>query len=123
MERKLYFFVAISFTIAITVGSLISVNNVVELPPIRFLDKFLHISAYILLTLSWLFAYYKNSNLYKRGILIAITIFVYGIVIEVLQAAITTYRQADLLDMIANLIGIVIAWLFFNKIFPKNRMK
>ena len=123
MERKLYLFIAISFTIAITVGSLISVNNVVELPPVRFLDKFLHALAYFLVTLSWLLTFYKSIKLPNKGVLVAIVVFIYGIIIEVLQGTLTIYRQADYFDMLANLVGIVIAWLFFNIIFQKNRMK
>ncbi|MFK5958073.1 MAG: VanZ family protein [Lutibacter sp.] len=123
MERKLYFFIAVTFTIAITIGSLIPVTNVIELPSVKFIDKILHFTAYFTLTVSWLFAYYKSLKLYNKGFLIAIVLFVYGIIIEVLQGVLTTYRQADLLDIIANLIGIVTAWVFFNKIYHKNRMK
>ena len=124
MERKLYYSVAIFLTIAITVGSLISVKNVVELPAIHFFDKFLHFSAYFLLTLSWLIAFINKLTQQRKVIIIVVTVFIYGIIIEVLQGALTTYRQADLFDMFANLIGIVIAWLFFTFLFLKKyRMK
>ena len=123
MERKLYFFIAISFTVAIAIGSLISVNNSIEIPPVKNIDKFLHFTAYFTLTLSWLFAFYKSLKLHLKGIVIVIILFIYGIIIEVLQGVLTTYRQADLLDIVANSIGIVTAWVIFNKIFPKNRMK
>ena len=116
LERRLYFFIAISLTIGITIGSLISVKNVIEIPPVKFFDKFLHTSAYFMLTLSWLFAYKKSLKLKKKGILILITVFIYGIIIEVLQGVLTTYRQADYFDMLANLTGIIIAWLFFSLI-------
>jgi len=116
LERRLYFFIAISLTIAITIGSLISVKNVIEIPPVKFFDKFLHISAYFMLTLSWLFAYEKSLKLKKKGILILIAAFIYGTIIEVLQGVLTIYRQADYFDMLANLTGIIIAWLFFKLI-------
>ncbi|WP_456376002.1 VanZ family protein [Lutibacter sp.] len=120
MERKVYFLVAISFTIAITIGSLISVKNVIELPPVKFFDKFLHTSAYFLLTLSWLFTYIKSRRIKNKGILIAIIIFIYGIIIEILQGVLTIYRQADYFDILANFTGIVIAWVFFSIIFKKK---
>ena len=120
MERKLYFFVAISITIVITIGSLISINNVIKLPPVHYFDKFLHASAYFLLTLSWLFAFKKRIKLKKKFTLVLIIIFIYGIIIEVLQQSLTTYRQADLYDVFANLGGIIIAYAFFNLIFRRN---
>lgn len=123
MERKLYLFVAITLTIAVTIGSLISVNNVIEMPLVKFFDKFLHAFAYFLVTLSWLFVFDRSIKLPKKGVLITILVFIYGIIIEALQGTLTIYRQADFFDVLANLVGIVIAWVFFNLIFQKNRMK
>lgn len=120
LKRKIYLFVAICLTILITIGSLISVKNVIELPPVKFFDKFLHVSAYFLLTLSWLFAYAKSRRIKNKGILIAISIFVYGIIIEILQGALTIYRQADYFDILANFTGIVIALVFFTIIFQRK---
>ena len=124
MERKLYLFVAIFLTIVITIGSLISLKEVVKLPSVQFLDKLLHTSAYLVLTLSWLLAIIDKTILQKRTILVVFFVFIYGIIIEVLQGTLTTYRQADLYDMFANLAGVVIAWLFFTLFFSrKYRMK
>jgi len=123
LERKLYFFVAISLTILITIGSLISVEKVVEIPPVKFLDKLLHVSAYFLLTISWLFAFYKSLKLQGKRYLVGVFIFIFGIIIEIMQRVLTTFRQAELLDLFANLGGIVIACIFFSLIFNENRMK
>ena len=124
MERNLYFFVGILLTIVITIGSLISVKNVIELPPVNFADKYLHLLAYFLLTFSWLGACVERKIFFSKGVFVAILVFLYGIVIEVLQGVLTTYRQTDLYDLFANLAGIVIAWMFFNILFlKKTRMK
>ena len=124
MGRKLYLFVAISLTIVITIGSLITLNEVVKLPSVQFSDKLLHTSAYLVLTLSWLLAIIDKTILQKRTTLVVFFVFIYGIIIEVLQGTLTTYRQADLYDMFANLAGVVIAWLFFTLFFSrKYRMK
>lgn len=124
LERKLYYFVAISLTIAITIGSLISVKNVIELPTIHFFDKFLHFSAYFLLSLSWLIALNNKLTQQRTTIIIVVLVFIYGIIIEALQGALTTYRQADLFDLFANFTGIGNAWVFFTFIFSKKyRMK
>ncbi|PCH52017.1 MAG: hypothetical protein COC22_04760 [Flavobacteriaceae bacterium] len=90
------------------------------MPSVKYFDKFLHASAYFLLTLSWIFALKKNFKLKKKIRLVVVTIFIYGIIIEVLQGTLTTYRQADLHDVFANLGGIFIAYVFFNLIFQRN---
>jgi len=123
LERKLYFLIAIFFTVVITGGSLFKLNNIIELPSVNFIDKILHLSAYFVVTLSWLFAFYKSLKFSSRESLIITAIFIYGIIIEVLQGTLTSYRQADLLDIFANLTGIVIAWVLFSRIFSKNGMK
>jgi len=122
LERKIYYFIAIFLTIIITIGSLISVDKVVELPPVQFLDKLLHIAAYFFLALSWLLAT-KNVKQQNSIFVTVLVVFIYGIIIEVLQGVITNYRQTDLFDMLANLCGIVIAWLIFRLISQKIRMK
>ncbi|MBT8316459.1 MAG: VanZ family protein [Lutibacter sp.] len=94
-----------------------------KLPQVNFIDKILHFSAYFALTLSWQLAFYKSVKLKIKESLIIVAVFFYGIIIEVLQGALTSYRQADLLDIIANFIGIIIAWAFFRGFFFKNRMK
>ncbi|MBL4724333.1 MAG: VanZ family protein [Lutibacter sp.] len=101
-----------------------TLKEVVKLPSVQFLDKLLHTSAYFVLTLSWLLAIIDKILLQKRTILVVFFVFIYGIIIEVLQGTLTTYRQADLYDMFANLAGVVIAWLFFTLFFSrKYRMK
>lgn len=123
MERNFYFFIAFFLTILISVGSLISLDNTIKLPKVNFVDKILHLSAYFVLTLSWLLAFYKSEKLKIKVNLIIVAVFIYGIIIEVLQGVLTSYRQADLFDIFANLVGIIIAWAFFRGIFFKNRMK
>jgi len=123
LERNFYFFIAFFLTILISVGSLISLDNAIKLPQVNFIDKILHLSAYFALTSSWLFAFYKSEKLKINVNLIIVAVFIYGIIIEVLQGVLTSYRQADLLDIFANFIGIIIAWAFFVGIFSKNRMK
>ena len=96
-------------------------NNVVE-TNIHFFDKIVHIGAYLLLTLSWLRSYKKSATSLKNHFLIALAVFVYGIIIEVLQATLTNYRQADMYDMFANLVGITLAFLFFTVVLQKKQM-
>ncbi|WP_082703877.1 VanZ family protein [Lutibacter profundi] len=119
MERKLYFYSALLLTIVITIGSLISIPKL-EVTQVQISDKLVHISAYCLLTLNWLLAYKFKANKLKFSLLILLFVFIYGIVIEVLQGTITNYRQADLLDVLANFIGIGLSFIFFSLFFKRK---
>lgn len=121
MGRNYFLYIAIFFTIAITLGSLLSLEGV-EQPKVHFFDKFVHISGYFVLSLSWLLALKSNIETLKSGIFVSILIFIYGIVIEVLQGVLTSYRQADFYDMLANLLGISIGLFVFMLVFKKTEM-
>ncbi|MDO9037918.1 MAG: VanZ family protein [Lutibacter sp.] len=83
-------------------------------------DKILHTVGYFMLTISWLMAYNVKSNPMKLSLLIASAVFIYGIIIEILQGALTDYRQADLYDVFANFSGIAVAIMFFALVLKKN---
>ena len=48
------------------------------------------------------------------NLLISMLVFLYGTIIEVLQGSITSYRQFEFKDLVANFIGIVLAFTIFN---------
>lgn len=113
-ERNL-FVLALLWTIAITVASLISVGEMpkVDLPGN---DKTIHFLFYFVLTLLWYVALerkYKNRLL--KFLIVGASI-IYGIIIEILQGVLTQNRQADVYDALANSVGaflalLVIFWL------------
>ncbi|MBT8384103.1 MAG: VanZ family protein [Bacteroidia bacterium] len=72
-------------------------------------DKIGHSLAYFMLSFSWFFALKKRFN----NILIIALLISYGIIIEVLQEVLTAYRQGDLTDVLANSIGVILAYLFY----------
>ncbi|MGV8945947.1 MAG: VanZ family protein [Lutibacter sp.] len=84
-------------------------------------DKILHAFGYFILTISWLLVLRRKSNRLKSIILIAFTVFIYGIIIEILQGTLTNYRQADLHDVFANLAGITVSILFFIIVLKKKK--
>lgn len=96
-------------------------KNVVE-TEIVFFDKIVHVGAYLILTLSWLLSYRGITKSLKHHFLIAISVFVYGIIIEALQAAFTSNRQADIYDIFANLVGITVSFLIFAVVYQKKQM-
>lgn len=83
-------------------------------------DKAIHILAYFLLTLSWLFSYKKESKKLKVSIIILVIVFIYGIIIEVLQGTVTKNRQPEAYDLLANLTGIILAITVFKQGLQKN---
>ncbi len=111
-----------SLIIAIICTAIIAFLSLVKLgkQPVSFayLDKVEHSLAYFFLTLFWLVALAKNR---QWTILIAVVCFLYGIIIEILQVTLTTYRTAEYADALANTIGVLFALLVFNFFFKKKQ--
>mgnify|MGYP000954717151 CR=1 FL=1 len=111
-------FIAISLTIFVALISLVSLK---EIPSIggSNSDKVGHVIAYFVLCLSWLNA---NDNFFSKryqNYKIIFILIVYGIIIEGLQHVLTTYRQADLYDVFANSLGVLLALILFKSIHRK----
>jgi VanZ family protein len=115
--RDKIFLVAIAITISILYLSL------VKLPKgninVNHLDKLQHGFAYFILSISWLFTFYKKNSRY----LIVCCCILFGILIEILQNKLTNYRTGDYLDAIANSMGVIIGLLIFNRISKKMSLK
>jgi hypothetical protein len=83
---------------------------------VSFIDKIFHASAYIVLT--YLFSRYlilskPSFSLTKILVLVAIVLTIYGIVIEVLQTALTENRVGEFEDVLANISGIALGSFLF----------
>ncbi len=110
-DKALY--IAILVTISIAVLSLIKFHPK-EIPILTVSDKVYHGIAYFVLMLSWLYSFYKTENFNQKIKYLILGCFIYGIIIEVLQTTITSYRTASYLDVLANSIGILLAVLTFH---------
>jgi VanZ family protein len=109
--KLLFFFPALIYTGLILYLSLINLADT----PVKDLgmsDKTMHCGAYFGLGLLWmlfgLFTF-EEKGLFKRIMFISLASVAFGIFIEVLQGVITSYRQPDLFDILANTIGVVVA--------------
>lgn len=111
---KLLAIISVGYSITLLVASLIKVEEVVELPKSN--DKVIHAIAYLIFTSLWFMTFYISTKKSKtQAIKIAVICSVFfGIVIEVLQQLTTLTRQADYKDVIANIIGTLIAVLLIN---------
>lgn len=112
MLKKSIPIITIGYTILIAI---LSLANIGELPDIgsSFDDKIFHFLAYGLLMLLWFLFIYKSN--YKKSLLVSsIIVLLYGTIIEVLQGQLSTSRIADVNDIFANSLGVVIMALIIN---------
>ncbi|MEP0263628.1 VanZ family protein [Dokdonia sp.] len=131
LGHKFIAVIAVLYTIALTLGSLIRPVHLID-DPVTYLDKLLHAGAYFGLTLLWiLWKYIKNKNEAKivtqktiltMFIVIAVCAIIYGIIIELLQGTITNYRTPDGWDVLANTTGSVLALLTCLLYINKSKM-
>ena len=111
-------YIAVFITISILFGSLVKPEFIV-LESISVSDKTNHLIAYFLLMLSWLYAFFKKEKFQEHVKYIILACFIFGIIIEILQGVITSYRTASYLDIITNTAGVLLAVVIFH-VFEKK---
>ncbi len=111
-------YIAIFFTISITIGSLVK-SDFIVVKSISVSDKTYHLIAYFLLMLSWLNVFCKKETFQKNVKYVILGCIIFGIIIEILQGIITSYRTASYLDIVANTIGVLLAVVIFH-VFEKK---
>lgn len=117
-NKGLLLILAVLYSCAITVLFFISTSG---LPRIRFssIDKVVHTTIFFLLVCIWqLYTLQKNDGQlsWRKSFRILLWSLFYGILIEVFQELFTAARSADVLDVMANLVGSLIGIVFFQKI-------
>ena len=114
-------FIAIFFTISITIGSLVK-SDLIATEIVSISDKTIHFIAYFFLMLSWLYVFFKKKSFSKNVKFIFIGCIVFGIIIEILQGVTTTYRTLSFLDVAANTLGVLFASTVFHFFEKKIRL-
>lgn len=108
--KKTVLVLAIGWTLLIAFLCLITFH---KLPTfgVSGTDKLVHLTFHFFFVLFWgWYSIIKNKEILLSKIVRIVTIsLVYGVIIEFLQEAFTTSRHADFLDVIANLIGALLA--------------
>ncbi len=110
-DRAIY--IAIFITVSIAIGSLVKPESIL-IKSIPVSDKIQHLTAYFFLMLSLLYAFCKKPTFHKNVKYLIFGCLIFGIIIEVLQGVITSYRAASYLDIIANSIGVLLALVTFH---------
>ena len=120
MLKKNILPLAVVYSIALAILCLISFS---KFPKIKVsnADKIFHSSAYIVLAGIWYYAFFYHFKKGQKASIInsVFLSFTFGMIIEVLQEVFTTTRQADILDVLANTLGIMVFVVF---ILIKNRI-
>jgi len=116
VKIKTNLFLALSYSILIIFVSLIKIESETN---ITHLDKIIHAGIYFIFCILW---FGPLRGLFKKGTLFYVFLFsiFYGILIELFQGNLTSYRNFELEDILSNSIGSLIACSF---LFLKNNVK
>lgn len=107
---------AIGFSLLVLVLSLINMEGI---PNFKFsyTDKFEHVLAYAVISFFWMLSR-KTGKINLKFWSILLLIIGYGIIIELLQMSVTVNRTGDLLDVLANSLGVVLGAIILKILSP-----
>lgn len=111
VPKQLLFAAGLLYTGVLTYLSLINLADT-SVGKLGVSDKLMHLGAYFALAIMWLlFMLFnaENERFAKNIIVVCGACIIFGTFIEVLQHMLTEYRQLDLLDVLANSIGAIVA--------------
>ena len=119
-----YLLGAILWTITITILCLESSSS---LPSVKVigLDKIVHITFHFVFVNLW-YLFFINNNSTKNNVnLVTKTFFLsfsYGVSIEIAQQLFTKTRQADVLDVLANITGAILAVILIKILSQRKKL-
>jgi VanZ family protein len=109
--------------IAVAITLILVILSLIKIPVHNFgvthQDKWQHCFAYFVLSISWLIVFYKK----KKKLVVVVCCILLGVIIEILQNTLTSYRTGDYHDIIANSLGVLIGLFVVNKIGTKIEVK
>lgn len=122
LSKNKSFFVALLWTLLVTVLSLISIRSLLGFGNsihVANKDKIVHFIFYLVMVILWMY-YFSKVQVANKGLKIVLGAILYGIVMEICQAVFTTYRTADILDVIANSSGAISGFFLYKTIKAKK---
>lgn len=99
--------ILVVYALALAVFSLIRLSDIPSLG-FSFDDKIYHFVAYFIFTCI-AYNFFRQTKLTQSLLIASVSVTIYGIIIEVLQLAMTTYRTLDVYDIIANTLGALVS--------------
>ncbi|HSM62543.1 MAG TPA: VanZ family protein [Gillisia sp.] len=114
MAARIHLVIAVLYTLLIASLSLMQLGKI-SIGDFNPTDKMMHLGAYFILAFVWFFYYlFKNQDNkieIKGFLIISGIVILFGMLIEVLQGALTEYRDPDWADILANSIGVLLAFV------------
>lgn len=109
-HKKIALSVSVLYTVLLLFVCLINLEGLPE-EAVQKGDKFFHFLAYFVLTLLWfnVVSKYFDWSLLKIIFVVTILSILFGIIIEYLQNVVSSFRTADIKDIIANSLGVLMA--------------
>jgi VanZ family protein len=104
--------VALVYLIVIAFLSLVPASNLPEISLFSGADKIVHICMYLGLSFLACWAYVGDNRFRYMYTLLA-AVFMYGVLMEILQRTMHNGRSFDFKDMMANLVGAIIGLLIY----------
>lgn len=124
MHKNIYLLLVVSSITFITIISLKESGDLSgKLLP--YIDKVFHLFAYLVLTflfVKYLLLSHPKTTLNKILTFVVVVLIIYGIIIELLQAKLTTTRMSEFGDIIANITGIILGVIII-KYSIKHKLK
>ncbi len=122
MHKNLFFWIALCWSGVVVFFCLTPSNDI---PSVNFpnLDKLVHAFFHFVFTILWFLVFKKQvrkKNQYQLLIVALTFSILFGITIEILQERLTTSRSADFFDVLANIVGAVLALCF---VFLSKKLK
>ncbi|HEY6143332.1 MAG TPA: VanZ family protein [Flavobacterium sp.] len=111
MLKKLFLYAALFWTGLILFFCLINANKLKDVTIPNF-DKVIHVFLHFVFTALWFLFFKKkldSSDGFRAMVISIVFSFFFGILIELLQQYFTTTRSGDILDIVANLFGAILA--------------
>lgn len=114
LNKNLWLALSIIYSSTLLYFSLIRIKA--ESLPVNFpnADKLFHFGAYFGLAFLWNFFYYAKKKKASAipSLIIGVAAIGFGIIIEVLQRDLTTYRGFEWWDIVANSTGVILCHIF-----------
>lgn len=121
LNKSFWFSLAVIYSLTLLYFSLIRIKA--ESLPVNFAnaDKLFHLGAYFGLSFLWNFFYLAKKKTPKAipNVWIGVAVIIFGIIIEILQRDLTTYRGFEWLDIVANSSGVILCHIFLATIGTK----
>lgn len=110
MLKKQVFLITVFYSLALATVCLMPLKKLPDIG-VSFADKIFHSLTYVILVFLWFYSLvfrFKTRKI-KSIIYASFISIIFGIIIEILQGALTHTRQADVLDVVANSVGVLFA--------------